>query len=169
MSVTETPIRPRRPLRSSTRRGARAFAVAAFGFAAFGLTGCGSDEATDSSPKTTAPANDKMETGVTELDPAMAAEALAADPPPFILDVRTPEEFAQGHIEGAVNIDFQGTSFDDKIAELDPSATTFVYCRSGNRSSQAVAKMQAAGFTDILHLSDGVIGWEAADQPLVNG
>jgi rhodanese-related sulfurtransferase len=142
------------------------------------LGGCGSDKEANSAStsSTTAEPMDSSdgsdgdqstEEVVTELSPTEAATILADDPPEVILDVRTPEEYASGHIESAQNIDFQAADFDSKIAALDPSATTFVYCRSGNRSSQAVAAMRSAGFTDILHLSDGVIGWEGAGLPLV--
>lgn len=61
-----------------------------------------------------------------------------------IVDVRTPGEYATGHLDGAVNIDLQSPSFDDAVAELDPDVDYVVYCQSGNRSSQAVSAMDAA-------------------------
>jgi phage shock protein E len=69
-----------------------------------------------------------------------------------LVDVRTPAEFAEGHLDGAVNIDIQSPGFDAQITQLDPSATYLVYCRSGNRSGQALTRMQAAGFTDVANL-----------------
>lgn len=69
-----------------------------------------------------------------------------------LIDVRTPAEFAEGHLDGAVNIDVQSPTFDAQLAQLDPSASYLVYCRSGNRSGQAIARMQAAGFTDLANL-----------------
>lgn len=77
-----------------------------------------------------------------------AAEAVAAGT--MVVDVRTPQEFAGGHLEGAVNIDIQGSDFDTRIAALDPAADYLVYCRSGNRSGQAIDRMRAAGFTGEL-------------------
>jgi len=70
----------------------------------------------------------------------------------IILDVRTPEEFAAGHLDGAVLVDIKDPSFDEKLTALDPSVPYVVYCRSGNRSAQAVERMKAAGFTDLTDL-----------------
>jgi len=84
------------------------------------------------------------------------------------LDVRTPIEFAEGHIEGARLIDFQSGNFENEIATLDKNATYAVYCRSGNRSGQAVKVMQDAGFTNVFNMNGGVIDWANAGLPLVN-
>ncbi|TXJ06654.1 MAG: rhodanese-like domain-containing protein [Aeromicrobium sp.] len=69
-----------------------------------------------------------------------------------IIDVRSPEEFAQGHLEGAELIDFNAGDLEAALTELDPDAEYVVYCRSGNRSSQAVAMMEDAGFTNVTDL-----------------
>jgi phage shock protein E len=95
------------------------------------------------------------------------AAALAADPGVVVLDVRTPAEFAEGHIDGATLVDFEAPSFADEIAKLDPSADYLVYCRSGNRSGQAVAVMQSLGFENIWDLDGGVITWSGEGRPLV--
>lgn len=71
-----------------------------------------------------------------------------------IIDVRTPAEFASGHLDGAVNIDVQSPDFAAQIMELDPSGEYFVYCRSGNRSGQAIAQMTQMGF-DGNNLTNG--------------
>jgi rhodanese-related sulfurtransferase len=84
------------------------------------------------------------------------------------LDVRTPIEFGEGHIEGARLIDFQSGNFENEIAALDKNATYAVYCRSGNRSGQAVKVMQDAGFTSVFNMNGGVIDWANAGLPLVN-
>ena len=83
------------------------------------------------------------------------------------LDVRTPGEFAEGHVEGARLIDFQSGNFENEIAALDKNATYAVYCRSGNRSGQAVKVMQDAGFTNLFNMDGGVIDWANAGLPLV--
>lgn len=77
----------------------------------------------------------------------------AADPSAYtaIIDVRTPAEFAEGHVEGAINFDVQSPSFASQIATLDPTGTYLVYCRSGNRSAVAVAQMESVG----LEVVDG--------------
>jgi rhodanese-related sulfurtransferase len=85
-----------------------------------------------------------------------------------ILDVRTPGEFMTGHIQDAQNIDFEGGSFESQIESLDKNGTYAVYCRSGNRSGQAVKVMQDAGFKNIYNLDGGVIDWANAGLPLVN-
>ena len=77
-----------------------------------------------------------------------------------IVDVRTPAEFAEGHLEGAELLDLTGGDFAAALPSLDPDAEYVVYCRSGNRSGQAVAMMEDAGFTDVTNL--GSLG-EAAD------
>jgi rhodanese-related sulfurtransferase len=83
------------------------------------------------------------------------------------LDVRTPAEFAEGHIEGARLIDFQSGNFEGEIAGLDKEATYAVYCRSGNRSGQAVAIMHDAGFHNVYNLEGGVIDWVNEGMTLV--
>ena len=70
----------------------------------------------------------------------------------LIIDVRTPEEFIAGHVRGALLIDFKDASFDAKIAELDSNAEYVVYCRSGNRSAQAAARMREAGIGNVVDL-----------------
>ena len=79
-------------------------------------------------------------------DPAAAAP-LPADA--VVVDVRTPGEFAEGHLDGAVNIDVQATDFAARAAELPVDAPVVVYCRSGNRSAAAVAVLRDLGFTDL--------------------
>ena len=66
-----------------------------------------------------------------------------------VIDVRTPAEFSEAHIIGAVNIDVDGADFDERIAELDPAEPFLVYCRSGRRSAIAADKMVDAGINDI--------------------
>lgn len=86
---------------------------------------------------------------------ACGADESSSEPmvaPNVIIDVRTPEEFAEGHIEGAVNIDISSNTFGEQIAALDMTDSYGVYCRSGNRSAQAVARMEEAGFTDVHDL-----------------
>lgn len=83
------------------------------------------------------------------------------------LDVRTPGEFASGHLMNAINIDVEGMQFDAQIAELDKSATYAVYCRSGRRSQIAVDRMKDAGFSNLFNLNAGVEDWVAAGLPLV--
>jgi rhodanese-related sulfurtransferase len=68
----------------------------------------------------------------------------------MILDVRTPEEIAEGYIQGAVFADFKADNFRDKIQELDKTADYVVHCRSGQRSEKAIEIMTELGFTGTL-------------------
>ncbi len=69
-----------------------------------------------------------------------------------ILDVRTPQEFADNHIQGAVNVDFNSPNFKDEVAKLDKAKAYKLYCRSGNRSGQALKIMTAMAFTNVENL-----------------
>jgi rhodanese-related sulfurtransferase len=84
-----------------------------------------------------------------------------------IIDVRTPEEFAEGHIEGAVLVNFQDNDFRDKVGELDRDKTHLIYCRSGARSAGARDVMAELGFHEIYNMLNGILGWEAAGHPVV--
>ena len=67
-----------------------------------------------------------------------------------VIDVRTPAEYAGGHLEGATNIDVQATTFASKIVKLD-NTPHFVYCHSGNRAGQAITAMKAVGLTNLTN------------------
>ncbi len=83
-----------------------------------------------------------------------------------ILDVRTPGEFAGGHISNATNIDYQSSTFKDNLKQLDRDKTFIVYCRSGNRSSKAVKIMNELGFKSVYNMG-GIIDWENRGYPVV--
>lgn len=72
-----------------------------------------------------------------------------------LLDVRTPEEFQEGNIPNSVNYDFMSDDFESMIRDLDKEKTYYVYCKSGNRSTKASAKLQEAGFKKVINLKDG--------------
>lgn len=86
-----------------------------------------------------------------------------------VLDVRTPEEVADGALPGAINIDLSSPDFTRQVAELDRNVPYFVYCRSGNRSAQAVRIMQDLGFTEIYELDGGILDWTEAGGRLTVG
>ncbi len=93
----------------------------------------------------------------------------AAEPGVVVLDVRTPEEYAAGHIRGAINIDVSSDAFASQVGELDPTVSYAVYCHSGNRSQTAISIMTGLGFTHLLGLDGGITAWTAAGEPLVAG
>ena len=76
-----------------------------------------------------------------------------------LVDARTPEEFSEGHIPGALNIDVKSADFDAQIAQLDTSRPVAVYCRSGRRSKLAAERMTNAGF-QVTELADGILSWK---------
>lgn len=84
-----------------------------------------------------------------------------------ILDVRSPEEVAEGKVEGATNINFWDEDFDKKLATLNPSNTYFVYCKSGFRSGGTKDKLIKLGFTKIFNLDGGITSWKAEKLPVV--
>lgn len=81
-----------------------------------------------------------------------------------VIDVRTPDEVATGHLHGSLNIDIEGSDFESKMNELDKSANYVVYCRSGNRAGKAIEWMTANGFTGTLTNAGSV-----ADAAVVTG
>lgn len=100
---------------------------------------------------------------------ASPAEPVALDPGTVVIDVRTPAEFAGGHLEGAVNIDVQSPDFDALVTQLDPAGSYYVYCRSGNRSAQAIDRMTALGFTDLTNGGSVESASSATGIPVVTG
>ncbi len=85
----------------------------------------------------------------------------------MVLDVRTLEEFTQGHLENALNIDFYSETFKDEIAKLDRNNTYVIYCRSGSRSIRALDIMGKLGFMEVYNIGDGFFGWTGEGLPFV--
>lgn len=99
--------------------------------------------------------------------PADAASIIDAAPEGLIvLDVRTPEEFAEGHLADAINIDIADPAFGARLEELDPNSTVVLYCRCGNRSARAREVMAEMGFTDVADVGGGIVAWTTAGLPL---
>jgi len=162
-------------------RTLRRTGVAALGAAALALTvslsGCSSDSdsseasGTQSTNSETAEAQGPSAGVETPAEPVRVGVPefadIITDPSVTIVDVRTPQEFADGHIDGAVNIPVELPDFIDRVSELDPAGTYAVYCRSGNRSQVAVAGMTDIGINGIYELESGTNGWASEGQPLV--
>ncbi len=129
----------------------RSRSIAALAIAAFiGLGACGGD------------------TAVFELTDAVESQELLTEPPAglVVLDIRTPDEYAEGHIGGSSNLDFYEPDFAASLDALDKDLPYFVYCRSGNRSSQALETMKDLGFTEVYELDGGIITWAEAGLPI---
>lgn len=106
-------------------------------------------------------------TGNTSLPATEYAEKIKQAPAAPVVDVRTPEEFAKGHLQNAVNINWNGSDFQNQIAQLDKSKPVFVYCLSGKRSAAAASKMRSDGFKTVYELDGGIMKWRAASLPEV--
>jgi rhodanese-related sulfurtransferase len=117
--------------------------------------------------------SDSDATVVTEVPSTAPAPADGqSDPSPaetIIIDVRTPEEFAQGHLDGAVNLDVESGEFEAGLADLDPSASYAVYCRSGRRSALAADVMAQNGFDDVADLGSLDAAASATGLPVTTG
>ena len=90
--------------------------------------------------------------------PAADFFAGLADRDGILLDIRTPQEFAAGHIPGAVLLDFHHPAFRFELANLDRSAPYFIYCRTGNRTRQAMRLFRELGFASVVGLDKGIEG-----------
>lgn len=84
----------------------------------------------------------------------------------LVLDVRTPDEFKDGHIEGAVNIDFNGKDFAAQVKKLDATKPVLVHCQGGGRSGRSLPILEQVSFPQIYHLNEGFGAWEAAGKPV---
>jgi len=119
-------------------------------------------------------AAEKSPTGGKPADPAKGFKnvgvdefaKMRADKESRILDVRTPREFATGHLTGAVNIDINGPDFEQKVAALDKSKSYLVHCAGGIRSAKACSKMSQLKFTKLYNLEGGLRAWEKAGKPV---
>ena len=98
---------------------------------------------------------------------APASEPIALDEGTVVIDVRTPAEFAGGHLEGAVNIDVQSPDFESVVEQLDPEGEYVIYCRSGNRSAQAIERMRGLGFTELVNAGSVQSAADATGLPVV--
>lgn len=107
----------------------------------------------------------QAEDAAKNVDPK-AAQALIADQKATVLDIRTPEEFAEGHIPNAKNVDFFSKSFRETLEKLDKDAPIVMHCQSGGRSGQALPIFKELGFTKVFHMKGGFSAWSKAGLPV---
>lgn len=132
---------------------ARSWALA--GFAALLVAACGGTSGT---------AAVTIET----VSPSRAVEIIEEAPPGLvILDVRTPEEFAGGHLAGAVNLDYYAPGFAAALAALDREAPYVLYCRTDNRSAEVREMMRSLGFSEVHEMDGGIVAWAEQGLPFV--
>ena len=84
-----------------------------------------------------------------------------------LIDVRTPEEFREGHLEKAINIDITADNFDTKVATLNKEKPIMVYCKSGGRSARASARLKDLGFKNITDLDGGIMNWKSENKKII--
>jgi rhodanese-related sulfurtransferase len=82
-----------------------------------------------------------------------------------ILDVRTPSEFANGHIENAVNLDYYSETFKNVLNKLDYNKTYLIYCRTASRSGRVLDLMKELGFREVYNIAGGITDWKEAGLP----
>lgn len=119
-------------------------------FALLFVTACGGSQSTNAA---------FQDLKVTDFKEKLASEGGT------IIDVRTVEEFQEGHIEGALQYDYYETeSFEAALAALDKEKTYFIYCRSGGRSGTTLDMMQQMGFKKVYNLDGGMLAWRKAGE-----
>ncbi|MDH3294688.1 MAG: rhodanese-like domain-containing protein [Acidimicrobiia bacterium] len=107
--------------------------------------------------------------GIRVVSPGAAAEMLEQQTDELVvIDVRTPEEFAEGHLDGAIQIDFYSEDFTDSLAKLDRDRPYVIYCRSGSRSGQTREIMADLGFIDVADIEGGIVAWEGSGLSTTN-
>ena len=129
-------------------RTLRTLAIAAL--AAIALSAC----STETEQPAAAPVFDGAHVAAESFATAVEVEGVT------VIDVRTPAEFAEGHLPGAVNANVEDPAFSAMLGQLDPDADYAVYCRSGNRSRVAIDAMTQAGLTRTVGLEGGIGAWQ---------
>ena len=103
-----------------------------------------------------------LKSKLNNLSPGVFLQKIEAVDDAYIIDVRTPEEFAAGHIPNAINISYLADDFWEKIEQINPDKHIFVYCRSGRRSIRTCTLMRNGGFDNsrVFNLEGGYSLWE---------
>lgn len=130
----------------------------------------GSKKIAVAAKKVPEPAAPSRTVGKTEwplnIPPADAKTYLETEKP-VLLDVRTPEEYAAGHLANSILIDYRAADFKDNLNKLDKTVKYLIYCRSGHRSGLALQIMKELGFADYHDIAGGINAWTAAGLPVV--
>ena len=104
------------------------------------------------------------------VDVDIARDLVTQDETVIVLDVRTPEEYAMGHIEGALNINIAEVDFPERVSKLDRDKTYIVHCSANvknGRSAKSLEIMSSFGFDKLLNMEGGIVAWEQSGYPLV--
>ncbi|MBI5158207.1 MAG: rhodanese-like domain-containing protein [Acidimicrobiia bacterium] len=106
---------------------------------------------------------------IVSIEAAAAADLLGEDPDAVVLDIRTPQEYAESRIAGSMNIDFYADDFSTRLDALDRDVTYVIYCRSGNRTTAALDVFRDLGFTSVYAVEGGIQAWEATGLAVERG
>jgi phage shock protein E len=142
-------------------------AALSLGACSSGQSGSGTSTTIGAAPTQVVPAAASAPVPAVQLVDVTKGAALAADPSVVVIDVRTPAEYATGHLARAQLVDISASDFQTRIAQFDRSSTYLVYCHSGNRSGQATAFMATLGFTSVYDLDGGITAWQNAGASIV--
>ena len=104
---------------------------------------------------------------VKHLAPQEFERALTEKKGAALVDVRTAEEYAQGHLTNAVMIDYYSSDFKTKAAKLDKGKPVFLYCKAGSRSNAAANILLEMGFKEVYDLTGGITAWKQSNKPVV--
>lgn len=113
-------------------------------------------------------AQDKSTLSETSFNVVEFNQLLKASKSPQLIDVRTPEEYRQGHLKDALNVDWNSDDFDRMIQALDKDQPVYVYCLSGGRSASAAEKMRNSGFKEVFEMKGGILAWNKSGNPTVS-
>lgn len=101
------------------------------------------------------------------LSPEAFEKGMKNDSTHQLLDVRTPEEYNDGHLQGAINNNYNNEKFVENLKNLDKDKPVYLYCLSGRRSAAAQKIMKEQGFKTVFNLEGGIKNWEANNKPVV--
>lgn len=139
--------------------------ISIFGFAlvvAIGMASCGNSQSQKAAEAST------LETSATitkNVGPAEFQKLIDSKKEGLILDVRTPQEVAQGAIAGHVDLNFYAPDFKEKLQTLDKNVPVMVYCRSGGRSGNTMQLLKSMGFKEVYNLAGGMMAWQSQGKP----
>lgn len=106
------------------------------------------------------------ETKVDHVGAVGADELIKKDATIVVIDVRTPAEYASGHLPGSLNIDFTSPAFATEVGKLSPAKTYLVLCQSGGRSTRSLDTFKQLGVQHLIHLDGGMMAWEKEQLPV---
>lgn len=109
--------------------------------------------------------NGQDKSGKTNLSATEFTAKIKEIPTAPVVDVRSAEEYASGHLQGSKNIDWNGDNFESEIKKLDKTKPVLVYCQSGRRSAAAANHMRSMGFKQVYELDGGISSWMQANLP----